>query len=199
VSSLSIAVPTTHARSSGHQVRRTAPVPPRGACLRRTGQARRVNRHPMPCLVDRLGPCALRLAGVRKARDPDCEVHNLGDRRTKQQVGAFGQVQLRQRGPLSGSPGCPFQSANQHRLGGRGTAVVVFMVKDEDVRFIRRRHDVTDPDSHAARRSPPRWWCRGGRPASPPLLRKIWSNNPQSDLTEISATTTEQTDHEEDA
>jgi hypothetical protein len=27
---------------------------------------------------------------------------------------------------------------------GRGTAVVVFMVKDEDVSFIRRRHDVAD-------------------------------------------------------
>jgi hypothetical protein len=26
----------------------------------------------------------------------------------------------------------------------RGTAVVVFMVKDEDVCFIRRRHDVAD-------------------------------------------------------
>ena len=33
-----------------------------------------------------------------------------------------------------------------------------------------------------SRRSPPRWWCRGGRPASPPLLRKIWSNNPAERL-----------------
>jgi len=120
-----MAVPTTHARSSGHQVRRTAPVPPRGACLRRTGQARRVNKHPMPCLVDRLEPCALRLAGIRKARDPDCEVHNRGDRRARQQVGAFGQVQLRQRGPLSGSPVCPSQGRELHtpqaRRRGRGT------------------------------------------------------------------------------
>ena len=44
-----------------------------------------------------------------------------------------------------------------------------------------------NPDSHVARRSPPHRWCRRGRPAGPPLVRKIWSNNPQSDLTERSA------------
>jgi hypothetical protein len=77
---MSMAVPTTHARSSGHQVRRTHPSR-RAACLGEPGRVAGVNRHPMLCLVDRLEPCALRLAGVRKARDPDCEVHNLGNRR----------------------------------------------------------------------------------------------------------------------